>query len=215
MKTLLLALLSLPLMAQYTTISDTIYTPFGTTTPASTPTLWSGRIEVYAQCSMSYLGVTYERGARVVAVNSTGAFTINLIPNLSATVSACFNGLNVYLVKFLPYSGGDRYEMYWAFAASATPLTIADVRVSNPPPTSVAVTLTGDVTGTGSSTIPTTLANSGVTAGTYTCPTVTVNAKGIITSISSGSCSGGGGGGETWASIATTWAGETGTWATI
>jgi len=41
------------------------------------------------------------------------------------------------------------------------------------------VTLTGDVTGSGSGSIATTLANSGVTAGTYT--KVTVNAKGLIT----------------------------------
>lgn len=40
-------------------------------------------------------------------------------------------------------------------------------------------TLTGDVTGTGTGTVATTLANSGVTAGTYT--KVTVDAKGRVT----------------------------------
>jgi hypothetical protein len=41
------------------------------------------------------------------------------------------------------------------------------------------ITLSGDVTGSGTSSIPTTLAASGVTAGTYN--TVTVNAKGLVT----------------------------------
>jgi hypothetical protein len=50
------------------------------------------------------------------------------------------------------------------------------------------ITLTGDVTGSGQTAITTTLANSGVTAGTYgnstSIPTVTVDAKGRVTSIS-------------------------------
>ena len=51
----------------------------------------------------------------------------------------------------------------------------------NTAPSSSTVTLGGDVTGTGStgSTITTTLANSGATAGTY--KSVTVNAKGLVT----------------------------------
>jgi len=50
------------------------------------------------------------------------------------------------------------------------------------------LTFTGDVTGTGSTGASTslTLANSGVTAGTYANATVTVDAKGRITSASSG-----------------------------
>ena len=55
-------------------------------------------------------------------------------------------------------------------AASGTPAT---------------TTLTGDVTGTGTGTVATTLANSGVTAGTYN--NVSVNAKGIVYSGSNAS----------------------------
>ena len=48
------------------------------------------------------------------------------------------------------------------------------------------ITLSGDVTGSGTTAITATLANSGVTAGTYTNATVTFDAKGRATSASSG-----------------------------
>ena len=48
------------------------------------------------------------------------------------------------------------------------------------------ISLSGDLTGSGSTAITTTLANSGVSAGTYTNATVTVDAKGRVTSALSG-----------------------------
>ena len=111
MKLILAALLAAPLFAQYVTVTDTIYTQW------SPSTKWSGRIEVYANCSVTYSGKSYERGVKIAEVTTTGTFTMSLIPNLAATVTGCTSGRNEYVVNYTPSSGGDRYVQRWAIPA--------------------------------------------------------------------------------------------------
>ena len=74
-------------------------------------------------------------------------------------------------------------------AAGALP-TLANDKfwLGNGSNVATAVTMSGDATLANTGAL--TLANSGVSAGSYTLPNVTVNAKGLVTSISNGSSSG-------------------------
>ena len=68
------------------------------------------------------------------------------------------------------------------------------------------ITVSGDVTGSGTTSINATLANSGVSAGTYgsssQIPSLTIDAKGRVTAVTTNSVSGGGGGSGSVTSVA-------------
>jgi len=69
-------------------------------------------------------------------------------------------------------------------AGPGLPVLWNDISISS-------ITLTGDVTGTGTGTVPTILKNSNANVGTFTNATITVNEKGLITAASSGTGGGG------------------------
>ena len=195
---LVLALLAVPAFAQYVTVSGTLYNPNAPTQQ------WVGRVTVFANCSMSYMGISYGRGSQVYTVNVSGSFSIPLVPNLAATVTGCYGsvGNNVYNVEYQPFTGGARWKEMWAVPSSPTTTTREAVLV----PVSTSSGGSGGVTTpqaanygyfgpvSGSPAVPAfrrmvraDFPTSGATAGTYINPTVTVGADGIISSIANGS----------------------------
>lgn len=73
------------------------------------------------------------------------------------------------------------------------PVIWGEVSATSIPVPETTITLTGDVNGSGTNSIATTLSNTGVAAGSYTLTSLTVDAKGRITSVSNGSGGGGSG----------------------
>ena len=109
---------------------------------------------------------------RIDSVSATAPLVLSLSSNvLSGSIPKATSSVNGYL--------------------SSTDWTTFNSKLS----ANQTITLSGDATGSGTTSIPVTLANSGVTAGSYgnatTVPIVTVNAKGLVTGVSTATISAG------------------------
>jgi len=104
--------------------------------------------------------ITVDSKGRVTAVSTSAVSIVSTLSGLSdVTIATPANG------QLLQYNSTTSKWVNW------TPNYLT---------TNQSITLSGDATGSGTTSIAVTLANSGVTAGTYN--NVTVNAKGLITS---------------------------------
>lgn len=128
-------------------------------------------------------GATFDKidgiGSEVLTVaGKTGTVTLSAATDLSDISTVSLTTLNTPLATAL----AAKVSTISAGTGGATfggSVTAPTINIPIP-------TLTGDATGSGSGSFAVTLAASGVTASTYTNATVTVDAKGRITSASSG-----------------------------
>jgi hypothetical protein len=117
-----------------------------------------------ATYSGGILNIPPSSGSGSISVNGTSVSS----PNLNGTTPAAPSGST---------------NCTWAVSGSS-------VSCSIPATSSGGVTLTGPVTGSGTGTIATTITPTGVTAGSYTNPNITLNAAGQVLTASNGSSGG-------------------------
>lgn len=184
-----------------TTEAITVQLGYGATTSGTTKTVNIGGNGVSGSTTNINLGSSISGATGTLTINSSIVSIPSTSISLGAVTSGTWSGTNISLAKggtnssLTAVNGGIVYSTASGFAISSAGNS-GEVLVSNgtsPPswttlPGATEITISGDASGSGTSSITLTLANSGVSADTYgsatSIPVLTVDSKGRITSAS-------------------------------
>lgn len=134
-------------------------------------------------------------GASNLSGTNTGDQTITLTGDVTGSGTGSFattlaSGIAVNKLAAQTVSKAAKFDGSGFLTASTASAASLDA-LSGTNTGDQTITLTGDVTGSGTSSFATTLANTAVTPNTYTLATITVDSKGRITGASNGSAGAG------------------------